>query len=330
MGKGRHYFGHGELAKLLSKRLNSHFFPETAPPQDSSLVVGIFGEWGSGKSNLLRCIEDEFSATTGAHDGEIVIVVPFNPWRYEKEEYLIAPLLKTIQLQIQARLPDTTLPDMVKTSLVKAAKFFGKATVAFARGLKFEYAVPVAGAKVEFDAEKTFAEIDRQVDEADSDSQSTLDKLDTYYFEFEQQIRDITSDSFKLLFLIDDLDRCLPEKAVEMLESIKLFLDVQGCAFVLALDDEVVERGILHRYRDYLFQNGNANGESKDKRRADLPITGSEYMEKIIQLPFRLPLPSRPEIRSFLKDQFGKRLDGAEKPAEMGNDTESAGQIRKQ
>lgn len=48
-----------------------------------------------------------------------------------------------------------------------------------------------------------------------------------------------------LLFLIDDLDRCLPEKAVEMLESIKQFLEVPGCAFVLAVDDEIIERGIL-------------------------------------------------------------------------------------
>ena len=93
-----------------------------------------------------------------------------------------------------------------------------------------------------------------------------------------------------LIFLVDDLDRCLPDKAVEVLEAIKLFLEVPGCAFVLALDEEVVERGIAHRYRDYALQG-----------KAGLtPITGAEYLEKLVHLPIRLPRPSRLEARAHL------------------------------
>ena len=79
-------------------------------------------------------------------------------------------------------------------------------------------------------------------------------------------------------------DAC-PRKAIELLESIKLFLDIKGCAFVLAVDDEVVERGITHRYRDYIFQS------KKEQLDADFrpPISGAEYLEKIIHLPVRLP-----------------------------------------
>ncbi len=84
-----------------------------------------------------------------------------------------------------------------------------------------------------------------------------------------------------------------------MMEAIKLFLEVEGCAFVLALDDEVVERGILHRYRDYLFQwqehqrghGVNPDGESPATY-ASPPITGAEYLEKMIHLPVRLPQPT--------------------------------------
>jgi predicted KAP-like P-loop ATPase len=121
------------------------------------------------------------------------------------------------------------------------------------------------------------------------------------------------------LFLIDDLDRCLPESAVKMLESIMLFLDVESCAFVLALDDEVVERGIAHRYRDYGATNNNralesiAHSLNPDHYRAfnsdhdhvhANPITGSEYLEKIVQLPLRVPAPSLRQVEDYLDTHF--------------------------
>lgn len=108
-----------------------------------------------------------------------------------------------------------------------------------------------------------------------------------------------------LLFLIDDLDRCLPEKAVEMLEAIKLFLEVEGCAFVLGIDDEVVDRGILHRYRDYnLAKSGvSEDGANGQGARTTAPVTGAEYLEKIIHLPVRVPLPPPAKVQEFLAEK---------------------------
>lgn len=89
---------------------------------------------------------------------------------------------------------------------------------------------------------------------------------------------------------VDDLDRCLPEKAVEVLEIIKTVLNVESFAFMVALDDEVIERGIAHRYKDYRFQG----------MKPEMPITGFEYLEKIIHLPFRLPQLTRAQAQTFL------------------------------
>ena len=90
---------------------------------------------------------------------------------------------------------------------------------------------------------------------------------------------------------VDDLDRCLPEKAVEMLELIKTMFNVESFAFVLALDDEVIERGIGHRYKDYHLQG----------KKPEMPITGFEYLEKIIHLPFRLPALTREQAAAFVR-----------------------------
>ena len=92
--------------------------------------------------------------------------------------------------------------------------------------------------------------------------------MDALYIDIPKWIEKITIlDKIRFVFLIDDLDRCLPENTLKVLESIKLFLDVAGCSFVLALDDDVVERWVEHHYKEYKI-----NDSDKD---FVIPITGS-------------------------------------------------------
>ncbi len=93
------------------------------------------------------------------------------------------------------------------------------------------------------------------------------------------------------VIFIDDLDRGLPEKAVETLELIKTVFNLESFAFVLALDEEVVERGIGHRYAAYTLAG----------KKPEIPITGFEYLEKIVHLPFRLPALSRRQAAEMLR-----------------------------
>jgi len=159
------------------------------------------------------------------------------------------------------------------------------------------------------------------------------------YYDFHSVLRDLTGrkagaedPKINLLFFIDDLDRCLPEKAVEMLEAIKLFLEVEGTAFVLALDDEVVERGIAHRYRDYADAKHPTAWDSiayslKPERYREFlglyadnreePITGHEYMEKIVHLQVRIPRVQEVDAKTYLLEKypniFGAQSMGREK-----------------
>lgn len=94
----------------------------------------------------------------------------------------------------------------------------------------------------------------------------------------------------RLIVFIDDLDRCLPEKAVEILETVKLFLEVEGVVFVLGMDKQVIERGIDVRYRAML-----PNGIEQNR-----VISGDTYLEKIIQIPFLLPAMGDDDIDQFI------------------------------
>lgn len=103
--------------------------------------------------------------------------------------------------------------------------------------------------------------------------QTTLKSL----IEREVEGRDAT-----LYVFIDDLDRCVPDEAVSALEAVKLFLDLPSCVFVLGMNREVVERGILQRYPPI---PNPENPTGKPITRVD-PL---QYLDKIIQLPFTLP-----------------------------------------
>ena len=94
-------FGHAQLAKAVVNRIQRHFRTDATRRSavEQSLVVGVFGEWGSGKSSLLHAVKQDFDAQLD----EIppVVTVFFNAWRYEKEPHLIVPLLKKVQAEIK-------------------------------------------------------------------------------------------------------------------------------------------------------------------------------------------------------------------------------------
>ncbi len=318
----------GSFNKALCTRLERHFSDSTGDAEGQgkrALVIGLFGEWGCGKTLHLRHIQQHFQnrLDTSKHDSGLTLPVFFNAWRYEAEEHLIIPLLKTTEYQLQQWY------DRQKTPAKKALKWIsnritqlGDSAVALGCGIKGTFELP--GAKLEINPSAMLEEERKRIKQRADKQASYTDKLESLYYNFETEMRRLTGregdgPKLNLLFLVDDLDRCLPEKAVKMLESIKLFLDVEGCAFVLALDDEVVERGIAHRYRDYGLTHNNRAMESiahslspKRYREFDSghdhvhanPITGHEYLEKIVQLPVRVPAPSVKQVETYLNEHF--------------------------
>ncbi len=99
----------------------------------------------------------------------------------------------------------------------------------------------------------------------------------------------------QLYIFVDDLDRCQPEEAVAALEAIKLFLDIQGCIFVLGMDRQVVEQGINVRYAAFREAGFDARA----------------YLDKIIQVPFNLPPLGSAQISRYLRELSGEIGEGA-------------------
>ncbi|HEY3181421.1 MAG TPA: P-loop NTPase fold protein [Gaiellaceae bacterium] len=95
----------------------------------------------------------------------------------------------------------------------------------------------------------------------------------------------------RVVIFIDDLDRCAPEKVMEILQAVNLILGESNFFVFLGIDTEMVERAIERHYDEAGFH--------------DLPAEfASQYLHKIVQLNFHLP-PATPEQRiSFISQLF--------------------------
>lgn len=127
--------------------------------------------------------------------------------------------------------------------------------------------------------------------------------------QFQAQLRTligawVSGRGWRLVVFIDDLDRCLPEQAVGVLEAIKVFLDIPGCIFVLGMDHQIIERGIRVRYKEFALDAEAA--ARAGQAAAVFPVAGRDYLEKIVQVPFELPPLEGRVIERFLRERLGK------------------------
>lgn len=246
---------------------------------DPRFAIGVFGGWGSGKSTLMQLIESRL-------DPERVVVVRFSAWRYEKEEHLIVPLLDTIRDALVAwRTPSAK----AKHLAMETASTVGKVMYSILSGINMKVGIPGA-VELSLDANKALASAsriaseDREAENPKSFYHASFRALSEAFSRFVG-----THKGRRFVVFVDDLDRCLPEGALEVLESMKLFFDLDGFVFVVGLDQQVVEAAIDVRYKDVV---ASANA---------FQVRGSDYIKKIFQVPFSLFPVRVNDIDEFLE-----------------------------
>ena len=251
-------------------------------------AIGIFGGWGSGKTTLLRTIESSLHQ-------EKVIPVRFSAWRYEKEERLLVPLLDTIRdtlLQWSEEHPQ------FRQNAHETASTLGKVMRSILAGTSIKIGVPGSIA-LSFDANAALSKAE-QIKKKEYEARVPR----SFYYASFQALQQAfegflgAGDQYRIVVFIDDLDRCLPQGALEVLESMKLFLDLQGFVFVVALDRAVVEWCIDTKYRQETGANADSQGSYQ--------IRGFDYIKKIFQVPFTLPPVDISQLSQFLNSVYSE------------------------
>ena len=122
---------------------------------------------------------------------------------------------------------------------------------------------------------------------------------------FVDEFRELLGELFKrrakdktVYVFIDDLDRCFPDVALDILESIKIFLNSIPCVFIVAVDLSLIGEGLRMRFRDLVLSKG-------DSSLADfIQEKGKRYIEKIIQFQVNIPPRSSAMAKRFISAQF--------------------------
>lgn len=272
------------------------------------ITIGLYGDWGSGKSSILKILEEQLKKE------DDTVVVYFDGWSFESFDDAKMALIQGIVDALEneerffAKVGDKVSDDY--QALKKAFKKL-KESINWMRVLKFSVkaVVPIATAAATggasliipglleaFKNHKGDLEYLLTGDGAEQFLKDTINAKDEekkyeavreFRKDFECLIE--KSKQGKIVVLIDDLDRCLPRHIIENLEAIKLFLDVPKTAFVIAADSFIVSNAIKSEYKDIIAAAGE-EGKS----------IGDAYMEKFIQLPYKIPTLSPKEVETYV------------------------------
>lgn len=205
------------------------------------MSIAIQGDWGTGKTSTLNLLKKNLEADKDTNGIKCVF---FNTWQYS-------------QFNMEDSLYVSFVHNLVKQcggndEILKTVAAFGK--LAFFKAIDWKFGTNAS-------------EILDGFEKAKKDQMESVSKLQEDFAEL------VKKTGKRLVIFIDDLDRLNPEVAVELLEIIKLFVNVENSIFVLAIDYEVVVKGVRKKYGENL---------SEEKCR--------NFFDKIIQLPFKMPV----------------------------------------
>lgn len=246
-----------------------------ASPSSVPLNICVSGSWGTGKTTVLRTLQtllDERSQGTGKF-----IPAWFEPWKLSGEDQVRVGLVKMILNLVQSDAPF------------------------------------LSGARIELDRGNVVRVLSERLFGSGADTVSTSLHWDALsrgtFVEVEELFRRIAESYLcekdhprRIVVLVDDLDRCRPDRVVETLESVKLFFDLPGLVFVFALDREQVEKSITTHYP----------GLRSDHART--------YLSKIFQLTFPLPRKDVASLVEFVRGALhdvGLEIDSQELAAAL-------------
>ncbi len=285
-----------------------------SPPR---FAVGIFGTWGSGKTTLMKAIMARIEPR------DDVIPVWFNAWRYEREQDLIVPLLDVLQEALlqwaadEASERPARLADRART----AAAALGKAARAIAAGVTLSARLPGGFLEAKVEGQRVVAAAGENGDSA----ASPVSLYHASFVSMDEAVRgfvtaggrrrrgeDHPPPQRRIVVFVDDLDRCLPLNALSVLESMKLFFDLEGFVFVAGLDQQVIERAIEIKYANPYDRPTAEAVATEDEDRAGSSaaqhplsgagvITGRDYVKKIFQVPFGLPAIDRSLLHQLVE-----------------------------
>lgn len=303
--------------------------PNIQPP----LTIGIYGEWGTGKTFLMQRIMESVERQQtvkgrgwwrrkSESTSPRILQLDFDAWAYNTSEVLWATLVQKVFEKIEdqisgiERVSLTVRRNLARNGrrLLRQLFYFSllALTIGFTlfvllRALNLDVLatlVPLLGLPVLVRLTQDLIMIlstpqSRQIATLIAGSararrerhfwlnvledQDERGSVAGVYDDMAEMLKELESNT-RLAIFIDDLDRCKPERVVEVLEAINLLLAFKEFIIFLAIDPRVVAAIV-----DAQYAAGN------------YPVgTGAEYLEKIVQIPFSIPRAAAEDVVNYV------------------------------
>lgn len=258
--------------------------------------IGVFGTWGTGKSTVLRLAEAQLLKRNPCP-----IIIKFDAWLYQGFDDSKAALMDVVSARLMAE------SETDKTLFEKAKSFAGRVNYFRALGMAADFGIGMAlgippgllttaGAVISnFGKGNSGDDYEGLKEEAKGvagawkdlirpqEAKTPSKEIAAFRLEFEEILQGLGR---PLVLFIDNLDRCLPDVAIGTLEAIRLFLFIEGTAFVIAADEDMVRHSVAKH-----FQDPNARHVH-------------DYLDKVIQVPFQVPQVGVGDLRAYMYSLF--------------------------
>lgn len=272
------YQVHADLLKKII--LNDAMLP---------ISIGVFGNWGSGKSSLMLLLQQSLQEWENSQQDEqhsIILQVYFNSWQFESYDStkltMIESILEALDKDINTRKDVFERADdfLSRINFLKTGVFILKKSY---ENLTPEWLKKWLPKKEDIDIITGKDKYNSLLENVGKGNTSKF--IATFRELFEELVDDM---GYKAVIVyIDDLDRCEPKRIIGCLEAVKLFVNVKKTAFVIGADERIIEYAISQHYPIQM-------------KKEDISSPFSDYLEKLIQLPYKLPRLSDNEQETYI------------------------------
>lgn len=261
-------------------------------------TIGIYGDWGSGKSSLMDMVMNDLSKQ------EDILCLKFNGWLFEGYEDAKVALVGSILDEIGKRKRlSQKAKDLLKTlydntDFIKLSSKIAKYGLDFflTGGILTLTDITVETIKNSLTSKENKVE-DSEIEDVLKafKSKDVRKSVKSFHTDFAKLL--VQTKIRRLVVFIDELDRCKHETILETLEAIRLFLFAKGTSFVIGADERQIRFAVQMKYPD-------VKGNQID--------IGKEYLEKLIQYPIRIPQLGAKEVQFYIMYLLFEKELGAE------------------